>query len=52
MELCKARLDVKSQKPITVTYENEIVGEFIADILVNDTIILELSCLYYHPLKN
>ena len=28
------------KKPITVTYENEIVGEFIADIIVNDTIIL------------
>ena len=24
-------------------YENEIVGEFVADIIVNDTIILELK---------
>jgi len=40
------------KKPITVTYENEIVGEFIADIIVNDTIILELSCLSCRPVKS
>ena len=43
IELRKAGLDVESQKPITVYYENEIVGEFVADIIVNDTIILELK---------
>ena len=43
IELRKAGLDVESQKPITVYYENEIVGEFVADIIVNDTVILELK---------
>ena len=43
IELCKADLDVESQKPITVYYDNEIVGEFVADIIVNDSIILELK---------
>ncbi len=43
IELCKAGLDAESQKPITVYYENEIVGEFVADFIVNDTIILELK---------
>jgi len=43
IELRKADLDAESQKPITVYYENEIVGEFVADIIVNDTIILELK---------
>lgn len=43
IELRKANLDAESQKPITVFYENEIVGEFVADIIVNDTIILELK---------
>ena len=43
IELCKAGLNAESQKPITVYYENEIVGEFIADIVVNDIIILELK---------
>jgi len=43
IELRKADLDAESQKAITVYYENEIVGEFVADIIVNDTIILELK---------
>jgi len=43
IELKKIGLDADSQKPITVSYENEIVGEFVADIIVNDTIILELK---------
>jgi len=43
IELRKAGLDTESEKPITVYYENEIVGEFIADMIVNDTIILELK---------
>lgn len=34
---------MESQKPITVYYENEIVGEFVADIIVNNTVILELK---------
>ena len=43
IELRKAGLDAESQKPITVYYEDEIVGEFVADIIVNNTIILELK---------
>ena len=43
IELHKAGLNAESQKPITVRYENEIVGEFFADIIVNDMIILELK---------
>ncbi len=43
IELRKASLKVESQKSLTVFYENETVGEFIADIIVNDTIILELK---------
>ena len=43
IELNKAGLNGDSQKPIKVFYDNEIVGDFVADILVNDTIILELK---------
>ena len=39
MNLSGAGLDAESQKPITVYYDDEIVGEFVADIIVNDTII-------------
>ena len=43
IELRKSGIQAESQKPITVYYDNEIVGEFVADIVVNDTIILELK---------
>jgi GxxExxY protein len=43
IELRKAGLQAESQKPIVVTYENEVVGEFKADITVEDTIIVELK---------
>ena len=43
IDLRKAELIAEAQKPITVTYEDEIVGEFVADIVVENTIILELK---------
>ena len=43
IELHKANLDAEPQKSITVYYDNQIVGEFIADIIVKDTLILELK---------
>jgi len=43
IELRKAGLNAESQKPITVYYEDEVVGEFVTDILVNDTVIVELK---------
>ena len=43
IELLKAGLSAVSQKPITVFYYDEVVGEFVADIIVEDTIILELK---------
>jgi GxxExxY protein len=43
IELRKVGLSAVSQEPITVFYDNEVVGNFVADIIVNDTIILELK---------
>lgn len=43
IELEKAGLKVESQSPINVFYEGELVGEFFADIIVEDTIIVELK---------
>lgn len=43
IELGKAGLNAESQKPITVYYEKESVGNFLADIVVEDTVILELK---------
>ncbi len=43
IELRKAGLRAEAQQPITVRYEGEVVGEFVADVVVEDTIILELK---------
>lgn len=43
IELRKADLKAESQRPIRVYYGGEIVGEFVADIIVDDAIILELK---------
>lgn len=43
IELRKRNLKAESQKPIIVEYENEVVGEFRADIIVEDIVILELK---------
>ncbi len=43
IELKKAGLKAIARQPITVFYENEIVGKFVADIIVEDVIVLELK---------
>ncbi|HIH45241.1 MAG TPA: GxxExxY protein [Candidatus Methanoperedenaceae archaeon] len=43
IELRKAGLKSEYQKPITVHYDGEVVGQFIADIFIENTIILELK---------
>jgi len=43
IELDKAGLGSESQKPIKVQYEGHIVGEFVADVLVENAVILELK---------
>lgn len=43
IELKKADLKVEQQKPIKVYYNEQCVGEFKADVIVDDLIILELK---------
>lgn len=43
VELNRANLSVKQQYPIKVTYDGVIVGEYFADLFVEDRIILELK---------
>ena len=43
IELKRAGLKALAQNPITVYYDNEVVGEFVADVVVEDVIILELK---------
>ncbi len=43
LELEKQGLNIEAQKPITVFYENTPVGNFVVDLLVNDSILIELK---------
>jgi GxxExxY protein len=43
IELQKLGLNVKQQQNIKVYYENENVGDYFSDLLVNDLVILELK---------
>jgi len=45
IELRKTGLSILSEEPITVYYENEIVGEYVADIVVEGKVILELKAV-------
>ena len=44
-ELRVMGLDVQQQKPMKVTYGGEPVGEFIADLLVEQSVIVELKAV-------
>jgi len=43
LELRKTGLVVEAQKRIEVHYEGEVVGEYLADIVVNGCVIVELK---------
>lgn len=43
VELLKLGLKVEQQKNIKVYYESEQVGEYFADLLINDSVIIELK---------
>ncbi|VAW54359.1 hypothetical protein MNBD_GAMMA06-302 [hydrothermal vent metagenome] len=45
VELEKKGLQFQSQKPIVVNYKGFQVGEYIADIVVEDKLLLELKAL-------
>ena len=42
-ELCKAGLTVRSQWPIQVLYDGVLVGDFVADLLVEDRVLVEVK---------
>lgn len=46
IELAKNGLRASSQEPINVVYEGHSVGDFYADILVDNRLILELKAVH------
>jgi GxxExxY protein len=45
IEIRKSRLVVIQQHPINVKYEGAVVGEFVADLLVQDEVLVELKAV-------
>lgn len=45
IELDKLGLEIKQQHPISVYYENQLIGEYYADIVVDDKVIIELKAI-------
>jgi GxxExxY protein len=43
IELADVGLNTEAQKRLKVLYKGQIVGDFVADIIVNDTVIVELK---------
>ena len=44
-ELRRAGFSAETGQRITVRYENVIVGEFVADLIVNETVLCELKAI-------
>ena len=45
LELKASGLSVRSQKPLSVKYRDQIIGEFFADLIVEDQVICELKAV-------
>lgn len=43
IELEKQGLKVKQQEPINVCYEGQIVGEYFADLWIDESVVIELK---------
>jgi len=44
-ELKQRGIKAENQKELTVSYKNEVVGAYCADIIVDDQLLLELKCV-------
>lgn len=47
IELKRNGYKIDSEKKVNVYYKNEIVGAYIPDIIINDSVIVELKCVEY-----
>jgi GxxExxY protein len=43
IEISKDNLKVESEKPLNVFYDDQVVGEFNADLFVENTVVVELK---------
>jgi GxxExxY protein len=47
IELLSRGYKIEKHKKVNVFYKNEIVGEYIPDIVVNNKLIIELKCVEF-----
>ncbi|WP_243754680.1 GxxExxY protein [Flavobacterium jejuense] len=47
IELKSRGFEIESQKKLKVFYKSHIVGEYVPDIIVNESVIVELKCVEY-----
>lgn len=45
IELNKAGLEAEKEKKIEIFYEDELIGDYLADIVVGNKVILELKAV-------
>jgi GxxExxY protein len=45
IELRKLQLQVVCQQPLRVYYDGQVVGEFYADLVINDLVVVELKAV-------
>ena len=45
LELCKMSFEVASEKTITIYYDGQAVGEYFADVIVANKVILEIKAV-------
>jgi GxxExxY protein len=45
LELREAGLVVQQQVPIVVRYRDAVVGEYVADLIVNETVLIEIKAV-------
>ncbi len=45
LELRKAGFNIASEQPIRIHYDGQVIGEYYADIVVDDKVILEIKAL-------
>ena len=47
IELRKNGYKIDSEKKVNVYYKNEVVGEYIPDVIIDEAVIVELKCVEY-----
>jgi len=44
-EMAKAGLHVSQQHPVTILYDGVVVGEYVADLLIDDRVLVEVKAV-------